>query len=123
MQIRRAVIQTTDQAAVARFLPDNYRVVGLVPGGTLVPEGTLIAGQDEAGWTLDGYVLPRLASGLLFGSEVSEGITPAQGPPPIPEITLATTGARMQQLRALRDQGLLTEDELGLLADHYLEEA
>jgi hypothetical protein len=31
----------------------------------------IIAGTDYAGWTLDGYVLPRLASGLMFGEEVT----------------------------------------------------
>jgi hypothetical protein len=31
---------------------------------------TVIYGHDDAGWTLDGYVLPRLASGLLFATEV-----------------------------------------------------
>jgi hypothetical protein len=31
----------------------------------------LIEGEDNAGWTLDGYVIPRLASGLIFAKEVS----------------------------------------------------
>jgi hypothetical protein len=33
-------------------------------------EGLVIEGTDNAGWTLDGYVLPRLASGLYFGKEI-----------------------------------------------------
>jgi hypothetical protein len=31
---------------------------------------TVIAGRDRAGWTLEGYVIPRLASGLYFASEI-----------------------------------------------------
>lgn len=48
-----------------RYLPDNYRVIG----GTA--EHYTIAGHDVAGWTLDGYVIPRLASGLIFAHEVT----------------------------------------------------
>lgn len=49
---------------VAPYLPHNYVVVG--SDG----ERTVIAGVDRAGWTLDDYVLPRLASGLYFGREI-----------------------------------------------------
>ena len=31
---------------------------------------TVIAGEDNAGWTLDDYVIPRLASGLYVGKEI-----------------------------------------------------
>lgn len=44
---------------IERYLPGNYRVVGV-----------LIEGEDNCGWTLDEYVLPRLASGLYFGREI-----------------------------------------------------
>jgi hypothetical protein len=30
----------------------------------------IIGGTDNAGWTLDGYVIPRLASGLLWATEI-----------------------------------------------------
>lgn len=30
----------------------------------------IIAGEDVAGWTLDDYVIPRLASGLIFADEI-----------------------------------------------------
>lgn len=30
----------------------------------------LVEGRDDHGWTLDGYVLPRLASGLHPGHEI-----------------------------------------------------
>lgn len=57
---------------VEPYLPDNYSVAGetLTPS---VPTGrwaTVIEGRDNAGWTLDDYVLPRLASGLYFGEEI-----------------------------------------------------
>jgi hypothetical protein len=29
-----------------------------------------ITGTDQAGWTLDDYVIPRLASGLIVAKEV-----------------------------------------------------
>lgn len=61
---------TTTVEAVERYLPANYEVVG---HGT-DDEGpyVLIEGHDAHGWTLDGYVLPRLASGLHFGVELTE---------------------------------------------------
>lgn len=63
---RYALIRTTQYESVEAYLPDNYRVV------LGCEEGTLIVGADNAGWTLDEYVLPRLASGLYFGDEVSK---------------------------------------------------
>jgi hypothetical protein len=54
---------------VARYLPGNYDVLG-----TAELEGrevTVIGGSDNCGWTLDGYVLPRLSSGLYFGQEIN----------------------------------------------------
>lgn len=47
---------------VKRFLPSNYDAV-------ITNDGILIAGKDNAGWTLDGYVIPRLASGMIFAKE------------------------------------------------------
>lgn len=48
---------------VRRFLPSNYTADS--DGGSI-----FIHGEDVAGWTLDGYVIPRLASGLIFAREV-----------------------------------------------------
>ena len=70
---RRAWIASTD-TAIAAYLPRNYAVVDTVrdpTDQTSTRWGTLIEGTDNAGWTLDGYVLPRLASGLYFGKEIS----------------------------------------------------
>ena len=52
---------------VTTYLPLNYHVVK----GETDADSVLICGQDDAGWGLDSYVLPRLASGLFFGHEVS----------------------------------------------------
>lgn len=64
---RRALVRGNGISVdlVATYLPLNYRTVGTVEGAVL------IEGEDVAGWTLDGYVLPRLASGLMFGTEVT----------------------------------------------------
>jgi hypothetical protein len=53
-----------DLDAVRRYLPSNYTADS--DGGSI-----WIHGQDSLGWTLDGYVIPRLASGLYFAREVT----------------------------------------------------
>jgi hypothetical protein len=52
-----------DLPAVRRFMPSNYEADS--DGGNI-----WINGVDSMGWTLDGYVIPRLASGLWFAKEV-----------------------------------------------------
>ena len=70
---RAAVIKHSHEDAeamlhrVRAYLPDNYRA-DLVDN--VVDAGILIYGEDKAGWTLDGYVIPRLASGLIYPQEV-----------------------------------------------------
>jgi hypothetical protein len=57
-----------DRREAEAYLPDNYRVIGEVPadrGPVFV-----IAGEDSHGWTLDGYVIPRYASGLIHAEEI-----------------------------------------------------
>lgn len=49
---------------VRRFLPSNY-IASTSQEGAIVIEG-----EDNAGWTLDGYVIPRLASGLIYAREI-----------------------------------------------------
>jgi hypothetical protein len=51
-------------STVAAYLPGNFRVVGGTDGAVIV-EGT-----DHAGWTAEGYVIPRLASGMMFATIV-----------------------------------------------------
>jgi hypothetical protein len=51
------------------YLPHNYRIVF---EGTPTPTGMscfVIEGEDDHGWTLDGYVIPRYASGLIWATE------------------------------------------------------
>lgn len=62
---RRALING-EPDRVANYLPSNYKVV--VKGAC--GKRCLIEGEDYAGWTLEGYVLPRLASGLMSGREI-----------------------------------------------------
>ena len=48
---------------VQQYLPSNY-------GAFRRPDGRIqITGRDNKGWTLDGYVLPRLESGLIPARE------------------------------------------------------
>jgi len=70
---RRAIVDrfSEDGAAlrsVQDYLPANFtaRYFADVTLGTVV----LIEGYDRAGWTLDDYVIPRLASGLIVAKEV-----------------------------------------------------
>jgi len=60
---RYAVVSglNVSERVVARYLPGNYQVVE----DSVDLDGTvLIEGEDDAGWTLDGYVIPRLLSGF-----------------------------------------------------------
>lgn len=49
---------------IRAYLPANYSATATDSGDAL------ISGEDRAGWTLDGYVIPRLASGLYFAREI-----------------------------------------------------
>ena len=50
---------------VRALLPDNYKVAY-----NSLTKQFMITGHDVAGWTMDDYVIPRLASGLIFAEEV-----------------------------------------------------
>lgn len=67
--MRYALVKNAESTErLARFLPDNYKVLDEVEGA----DGRmswLIGGSDKLGWTLDDYVIPRLASGLIFCTE------------------------------------------------------
>jgi hypothetical protein len=68
--MRRAIVTgtchpaTTLEQVVRAYLPGNYEVVAAVE------DRVLIEGVDIAGWTLEDYVIPRLASGLHACKEV-----------------------------------------------------
>ena len=51
---------------VKAYLPSNYEVI------LWTSDGVYIAGKDEAGWTLDGYIIPRLSSGNMGCRELVE---------------------------------------------------
>ena len=62
---RFAVVKSNSPLeTVKRYLPANYSALD-------VGEQTFIVGHDNAGWTLDDYVIPRLASGLHTAVEIS----------------------------------------------------
>ena len=71
MNYRIAIIQSTDDdiddelEAVKRYLPANYSAAPVYRNATIA-----IIGIDTAGWTMDGYVIPRLASGNRFAKEL-----------------------------------------------------
>lgn len=54
---------------VAEYLPGNYKVTGTHRSSMyrLVVE---VEGEDVAGWTAEDYVIPRLASGLMWAYDV-----------------------------------------------------
>lgn len=51
--------------SIKELLPKNYQIV------YVCPDGVLICGEDDHGWTMDDYVIPRLGSGLIAAHEVS----------------------------------------------------
>lgn len=55
--------------ATKDLLPSNYQVIHVSPIG----EGVLICGEDDHGWNMDDYVIPRLASGNIAAREVFPG--------------------------------------------------
>jgi hypothetical protein len=66
----------------AAYMPGNYEVTWTGPWDAEAAEASglgsfgrdwrmaVIEGRDNSGWTLDGYVLPRLASGGMYGREI-----------------------------------------------------
>ena len=61
--VYRSAFATLD--VVKDYLPSNY--TAREQGGEI-----LIEGYDRDGWTLDRYVLPRLASALIVAKEVQQ---------------------------------------------------
>lgn len=55
---------------VKQYLPANYDAE-IRPVVYDEPELITVFGYDQAGWTLDGYVIPRLASGMIYATEVN----------------------------------------------------
>lgn len=72
VQRKRMAIVTSPSAGqlntIRNYLPANYEAYE--SNGTIHGNVILIEGYDRAGWTLDGYVIPRLGSGLIVAREV-----------------------------------------------------
>ncbi len=67
MTTRFAIVKgARDKWEVVDYLPSNYEVI------FWNHEGIVIAGNDDAGWTLDDYVIPRLLSGNMGCYELVE---------------------------------------------------
>ncbi|MCP4902332.1 MAG: hypothetical protein GY906_35645 [bacterium] len=68
---RSAIIEdhADDIAIIAAYLPRNYRA-RVAYAATRTGRAVVIIGRDNAGWTLNDYVIPRLASGLYFAREI-----------------------------------------------------
>lgn len=58
------VLSDTYPEIVRLYLPTNYKLY-------TCDDDMLIAGKDVAGWTMDGYVIPRLQSGNIIAKEIS----------------------------------------------------
>jgi len=73
--LRTAHVTGNDITAekIARYLPGCYEVIseGVTYEGDKARPFVVIQGNDVAGWTLDDYVIPRLASGLYWAKEVT----------------------------------------------------
>jgi hypothetical protein len=71
-EVRVAVVAGSGvtEEKVARYLPSNYQTAGMREG-EFGPE-VVIAGTDNAGWTMEDYIIPRLASGWYTAREVKE---------------------------------------------------
>lgn len=67
-KIRYARVSTRRDSAesIARYLPANYQIVGTGK------DHVIVAGQDNSGWTMDAYLIPRLGSGLISAYEIPE---------------------------------------------------
>lgn len=67
MSRRYAVVRCSGKDKVKQvqnYLPSNYKATHSIG------DEVFIEGEDSCGWTLDGYVLPRLASGMMGGEEI-----------------------------------------------------
>ena len=61
--MRFANVKNAPLETVAAYLPRCYSAEECRDGSIL------IFGEDDHGWTMDAYVIPRLASGLIVATE------------------------------------------------------
>jgi hypothetical protein len=75
---RYAIVSNArSRSEVEAYLPDNYKIVYEYVSmderdarTKTTPNRWVVEGEDVAGWTLDGYVIPRYASGLIGCEEI-----------------------------------------------------
>lgn len=75
---RYAIVRNArTRSAAAAYLPGNYRIIHEyiepreIDRHARIPEPTfVIEGRDDHGWTMDDYVIPRYASGLIWAEEI-----------------------------------------------------
>ena len=61
--------------AIAPYLPRGWQVLVDTEIDTTMDGGSvLIEGEEYAGWTFDGYLQPRLASGLYFAERIDDDV-------------------------------------------------
>jgi hypothetical protein len=108
---RYAIVRNarTRQEAEA-YLPDNYRVIHeqKIEGREnldLFADTYVIEGEDNAGWTLDDYVIPRYASGLITCEEID------LSHPIMKQIEVPVGSFANPQIREVLDQPDDEEDE------------
>ncbi len=63
-----------DRSHLEAYLPSNYKVLVSQNLSNGKGEIFIIGGEDNAGWTLDDYVIPRLGSGLIFAEEITDSV-------------------------------------------------
>jgi hypothetical protein len=70
LDYRYASVTGTSASTLEAYLPGNYALLytDQIPGTSI--EVHVIGGRDNAGWTLEDYVIPRLASGLITCKEL-----------------------------------------------------
>lgn len=72
--LQRERVAVSDDAIsaehVQQYLPQGYKAKIEYIDKQRSALRVVIRGYDIAGWTLDGYVIPRLASGLIVANEV-----------------------------------------------------
>jgi hypothetical protein len=73
-KIRYARVSTVRESTegIERYLPANYRVVYVHSDDTQpLQQFLIVAGEDNAGWTMEDYVVPRLQSGMIGVREIN----------------------------------------------------
>jgi len=71
---RQATVSPASEGMLSQirnYLPSNYEAFYEPCVGESVVPYIVIEGYDRAGWTLDDYVIPRLASGLIVAKETT----------------------------------------------------